>query len=87
VADDGDPELFEIFRRQVRQNIAVDFVFAKSCLVLAQPEATKPSPNVHYRFLASPARSSSRWNSVSSSLSDWGFDLREAPSVLSQIVE
>jgi hypothetical protein len=26
------------------------------------------------------------WNRSSSSLSDWGFDLREAPSVLSQIV-
>ena len=54
MAHDRDPKLFEIVRRQVRQNIAVNFVFVESCFVLAQPEAAQPHPNVHRRFLSRP---------------------------------
>ena len=43
------PSSFEVVRRQLRQNLAVDFVLAKRGLVLPETEASQPIPDVHRR--------------------------------------
>ena len=40
--------LFEISLGQVHKNVSLDLVFAERGLVLAKPEAAKPSPNIHH---------------------------------------
>jgi len=53
------------------------------CIAGGLPDVVKPSlaRQIAVGRAAAPGR-----RLVTSSLSDWGFDLREAPSVLSQIV-
>jgi hypothetical protein len=46
----------EIFRRQLIQQVAADFILAECRLVSLQTEGSKPVSNVHCRSLARPGR-------------------------------
>src|SRR5277367_4125112 len=52
--DGGDAKLFEVFARQLRQYLSVDFIVAKSGLVLLQAEAAQPIRDVHTRSSNEP---------------------------------
>ncbi len=45
--DDDDAKVLQVFSRQLRQNLAVDRVLAKSGLVLAEAETSQPVSHVH----------------------------------------
>ena len=47
--DDRHTEVFQIFCRQLRQNLSVDLVFTKYGFVLTKPETSQPTPDIHGR--------------------------------------
>ena len=50
VADDRDAEIFQIFGRQARQEVAVDRVVAERRFVLPETEVVEPGRDVHGRL-------------------------------------
>ncbi len=49
MTDQVDAKVLQVFSRQLRQNLAVDRVLAKSGLVLAEAETSQPVSHVHGR--------------------------------------
>src|SRR6266436_616246 len=47
MSDQTDAEILQILGRQARQDPCVDLVRTEGRLVLVEPEAAQPSPNIH----------------------------------------
>src|SRR5260221_11252729 len=69
MSDSVDTQLFQVLRRQARQDRIVDRVLAECRLILFEAEAPQPTPDVHSGVLNSAgAQSSFRRNNVSRAL-------------------
>jgi len=45
IVDDGDADILQVLRRQLRQDLAIDLVLAKRGLVLSEAETSQPPPD------------------------------------------
>src|SRR5260370_35347409 len=69
MSDSVDTQLFQVLRRQARQDRIVNRVLAECRLILFEAEAPQPTPDVHSGVLNSAgAQSSFRRNNVSRAL-------------------
>src|SRR5260370_23042054 len=69
MSDSVDTQLFQVLRRQARQDRIVNRVLAECRLILFEAEAPQPTPDVHSGVLSSAgAQSSFRRNNVSRAL-------------------
>src|SRR5260370_35296107 len=59
MSDSVDPQLFQVLRRQARQDRIVNRVLAECRLILFEAEAPQPTPDVHSGVLNSAGAQSS----------------------------